>query len=270
MAPDAAARRLVVVTLNTHSFQEGAGSLQKLETIGQGLAALGADIVGLNEVMSGTFKSYHYTGQKYDGAALIKAALEKASGQTYHKYSAGFAHWSSGELMSNVVLSRTPIIASGSRALTTTDFWPAPKEQRNVVWARTRLDGFGPLNVMVTHTWGWGSADTATQIAEVKAYLAGKVQSDEVLNLVLGDLNVHPDHKAFAAWLAAPLKLWDTFGEANPGSKAATTVKGQHRIDHVLADRREHALSSSLVFDGKQQQLVSDHVGVMTTFALTR
>ncbi len=267
-APDAAARRLVVVTLNTHSFQEGTSSLQKLESIGRGLAALGADIVGLNEVMSGTFWSYHYKGQQYDGAVLIKAALEKASGRTYHVYSAGFAHWSSGEQMSNVVLSRTPIIASGVRALSTTDFWPAPKEQRNVIWARTTLAGYGPLNVLVTHAWGWGSTDTAKQIAEVKAYLASKLQGDEVLNLVLGDLNVHPDHAAFTAWLGAPTRLVDTFGEANPGSKAATTFKGQHRIDHVLADRRAHSFASALVFDGKTQPVVSDHLGVMTTFTL--
>ena len=53
---------LVVVTLNTHSFQEGPDSIEKLEQIGQGLAALDVDLVGLNEVMSGTFWAYDYGG----------------------------------------------------------------------------------------------------------------------------------------------------------------------------------------------------------------
>ena len=263
-------RQLVVVTLNTHSFQEGMTSLQKLEAIGKGLAALKADLVGLNEVMSGTFWSYHYKGQKYDGAALIKKALEAASGVTWYAYSKGFAHWSSGELMSNVVLSRTPISESGARSLTTTDFWPAPKEQRNVVHARTTIPGFGPLNLLVTHAWGWDSADTAKQIAEVKSYLASKLRGDEILNLVAGDLNVFPSHKAFGAWLGAPQKLVDTYGEANPKDGGdATTIKGQHRIDHVLCDRRTYPFSSTLVFDGKAQPVVSDHKGVMTVFTLT-
>ncbi len=271
LPPDlTASRPLVVVTLNTHSFQEGTDSLKKLDQIGKSLAALKADLVGLNEVMSGTFWSYHYKGQKYDGAALIKKALEAASGQTFHLYSKGFAHWSSGELMSNVVLSRWPITESGSRSLTTTDFWPAPKEKRNVVYARTTVPGYGPVNLLVTHTWGWDSADTAKQIAEVKSFLASKVQGDEVLNLVLGDLNLPPTHKHFSAWLAAPVKLYDTYAEANPKGSAPTTFKGKHRIDYVLADRKTAKLSSRLVFDGKDQPVVSDHLGVKTVFELRK
>ena len=264
-------RRLVVVTLNTHSFQEGTSSLQKLEAIGKGLAALQVDLVGLNEVMSGTFWSYHYNGQKYDGTAIIKKALEAASGVPYHSYSRGFAHWSSGEQMANVVLSRTAITESGSRSLTTTDFWPAPKETRNVIHARTTIPGFGPLNLLVTHTWGWDSVDTAKQIAEAKSFLAQKIRGDEILNLVLGDLNLPSTHKSFPAWLASPVKLVDTYGEANPkGNTDPTTLSGQHRIDHVLCDRRSWSFTSTLVFDGKNQPVVSDHKGVVTVFELIK
>ena len=266
-----ATRRLVVVILNTHSFQEGTGSLQKLEAIGKGLAALKVDLVGLNEVMSGTFWSYHYNGKQYDGAAMIKKALEAASGVPYYSYSQGFAHWSSGEQMANVVLSRTAITESGSRSLTTTDFWPAPKEKRNVVYARTVIPGFGPLNLLVTHAWGWDSVDTATQISEVKSFLAQKIRGDEILNLVVGDLNLPSTHKTFPAWLAAPVKLVDTYGEANPkGNTDPTTIKGQHRIDHLLCDRRSWSFTSTLVFDGTNQPVVSDHKGVKTVFELVK
>ena len=265
-------RRLVVVTLNTHSFQEGTTSLHKLQLLGQGLAALKADLVGLNEVMSGTFWSYHYKGQKYDGTAIIKKALEGASGIPWYAHSVGFANWSSGELMSNVVLSRTPISQRASRALSTTDFWPAPGQQRNAVYARTQIPGWGAVNLVATHTWGWDSSDTLKQIAQVKGLLASKIQGGELLNLVLGDLNVPPDSAGHKAWLnAAPVKLVDSYAEANPqGGGDPTTIKGTHRIDYILCDRRSLAFTSKLVFDGKDQPVVSDHKGVVTTFVLSR
>ena len=273
---DGSSRQLVVVTLNTHSFQEGADSLQKLASTGQGLAALDADLVGLNEVMSGTFKAYHYGGAKHDGTALVKRALEQASGTTYHALAVPFAHWSTGEVMSNVVLSRFPIERSDSRALSTTDFWPAPAEQRNVVFVRVRVPGLGPVALFVTHAWGWSSVDTAAQIAEVKAFIAQRSVGDEVLRLLVGDLNTPSTWPAYTTWLGQPLPLTDTFAAANPGSAvSSTTFAGEHRIDYILADRAGRSLTSRLVFDGTKVggvtlPQVSDHKGVMTRFTLGR
>jgi endonuclease/exonuclease/phosphatase family metal-dependent hydrolase len=238
---------LTAVTLNTHSFQEGPDSLAKLEQIGQGLAALEADVVGLNEMMSGQFWSYDYGGASYDGTELIREALEAASGATWYVTAVGFAHWSSGELMSNVLLSRFPIVEVDSRALTTTDFWPAPDEQRNVVFARIELPARGPVNLFVTHAWGWDSVDTVTQIAEVKGFMASKARGDEVLELLLGDLNMPSTWSGHDTWLnAAPFVLVDTYALANPSGMAdATTADGLHRIDYVLARASPSTVSST-------------------------
>ena len=264
---------LVVVTLNTHSFQEGADSLDKLQWIGEGLAALNADIVGLNEVMSGTFWAYDYNGAKHDGTQIIKQALEEASGVSWYVAEAGFGHWDSGEEMANVLLLRTPIDEFESRSLTTTDFWPAP-EQRNVVYGRTEIANLGKVNIFVTHTWGWDSADTDAQITEVKSFILEKFRGDEALDLLLGDLNVAAGSAAYETWLDAnPFRLIDTYGKANPdGFSDSTVVGGENRIDYILAgegwslseDPANYA--SSLVFDGTDLPLASDHLGVMTVF----
>lgn len=272
---------LTAVTLNTHSFQEGPDSLAKLQQIGQGLAALQADVVGLNEVMSGEFWSYDYGGASYDGTALIQQALEDASGVTWYHAAVGFAHWSSGELMSNVVLSRYPLVEVDSRALTTTDFWPAPDEQRNAVYVRIELPARGPLNLFVTHAWGWDSVDTLTQIAEVKTFMASKARGDEVLELLLGDLNMPSTYAGYDAWLdAPPFVLVDTSAVANPSGMAdATTADEMYRIDYVLAregavtNQQPMRLQSFRSFDGLEHlgltlPQVSDHYGVVTVFAL--
>jgi endonuclease/exonuclease/phosphatase family metal-dependent hydrolase len=266
---------LRVVTLNTHSFQEGASSLEKLDAIGKGLATLGADLVGLNEVMSGAFASRG--GATHDAAERIRAALEQASGAHYHLARAGFAHWSTGELMSNAILSRTPILDTGSRSLTTSDFWPAPAEQRNVVYARTDVPGVGVVNVFVTHAWGWESKDTLAQIAEVKGFLAEKARGDEALSLLLGDLNTPSTYPAYQSWVNSPEgKLLDTYLAANPGGNTdSTTFDGPHRIDYILATASPSVLRARPVFDGGSVDgtvlpRVSDHMGVEAVLGFTR
>ncbi len=270
------ADELVVVSLNTHSFQEEQDPLDKLQWIGAGLASLDADLVGLNEVLSGTFHSYDYDGAEYDGAELIREALEEASGEAWHALAVGFAHWDTGELMSNVVLSRYTLLESDSRSLTTTDFWPAPKEQRNAVYARVEVPDLGPVNLFVTHTWGWDSADTEAQIAEVKQFMVDKYRGDEALDLLVGDLNVPAGSQAYQLWTGPdPFRLMDTYGMANPeGFYDSTQLDGEDRIDYVLAgegwELSEDASNyvSQLVFDGTTLPVVSDHKGVVTRFVL--
>jgi endonuclease/exonuclease/phosphatase family metal-dependent hydrolase len=273
--------RLTVVTLNTHSFQEGPDSLEKLGWIGEGLAAMDADLVGLNEVMSGTFWAYDFGGAQYDGTRIIQEALEDASGRPWYAATFGFAHWDDGEEMSNAILSRTPILAAERRELTTTDFWPAPDGRRNVAFARTQIPGVGIVHFFVTHTWGWSSVDAIVQIDEVKAFIEEKRRGDEVLTLLVGDLNTPSTWENYARWIEGPpFAFVDTYAEANPGGFADPTMfGGEHRIDYVLV-REGSALgadpgtyASSLVFtgepfDGAVLPVVSDHKGVATVFQL--
>jgi len=275
------AHRLVVVTLNTHSFQEGASSLAKLEQIGVGLAQVGADVVGLNEVMAGTFWAYDFGGAQHDGAALIRAALERTSGVPWHLARQGFAHWADGEEMSNVLLSRFPLLETDDAWLTTTDFWPAPGEQRNVLYGRIALPGRGPVNVFVTHTAGYDSVDVPAQVSEVRLFMAAKFRRDELLDLLLGDLNAPAGGPLYQAWLESPpFRLFDGFALAAPESfDQPTLVHGTDRIDFVLAGEglpyghdpariRSRRIFDGTAVDGVVLPVVSDHYGVMTTYLL--
>ncbi|MBI4819203.1 MAG: hypothetical protein HY791_23225 [Deltaproteobacteria bacterium] len=272
---------LTVVTLNTHSFQEGADSLAKLDQIGEGLASLGADLVGLNEVMSGTFWAYDFNGASYDGAAIIASTLERSSGTRWHLYRHGFAHWADGEEMANVILSRFPIIESEHRALTTTDAWPGPAEQRSVSYARVDVPGLGLVNFFVTHAALAGSSDTPTQIREIRQFMVDEFRHDEALDLLVGDLNTASTSPTYTTWLdEPPFHLIDTYARANPrGFEDATIFDAELRIDYVLAGEGSALIegssrfSSQLAFDGSSHDgltlpIVSDHKAVVTRFRL--
>lgn len=265
--------QLVVVTLNTHAFQEGPSSIDKLERIGAGLAQLDADLVGLNEVMSGDFSAFG----TQDAADLVQDALEAATGVTYHRATYGWARWDSGELMSNVILSRYPITATDHRDLTTTDFWPAPNAgARAVVYGRVDVPRVGAVDVFVTHTAGTHSSmsEATTQAEEVKAFMASK-GTDADLQLLVGDLNVPPDWPVFTTFLSDPPQLVDTFGVTNRETpNAPTKWSGSNRIDYVLASSDAAIVqgglrfTSRLVFDETDLPRVSDHKGVVTVFTV--
>ena len=272
---------LRVVILNTHSFQEGADSLDKLRWIGEGLGHLRADLVGLNEVMSGTFWAYDYQGVVYDGTEIIRLALERVSRVPWYVHRQGFAHWADGEEMANVLLSRFPILDSDHAWLTTTDFWPGPQEQRCVIYGRVEVPGLGLVNVFVTHTAGFDSADTETQIHEVKAFMAREFGGNEALDLLLGDLNTPSTWPAYHLWLhTPPFELIDTYAASHPdGVSDPTQLDGEHRIDYVLAgagwpiSEDPGCYRSALIFDGTSVEgvllpRVSDHKGVLTIFHL--
>lgn len=268
--PRRSSKRLVVVTLNTHSFQEGPNSIEKLRAIGRGLAALPADIVALNEVMSGRFPSFG--GQHHDAVEIIREALETASCQPWHVVVSAFAHWDTGEQMANAVLTHFPVTESGERVLTTTDFWPGPSEQRKVVYIRAEPPQIGPVALFATQAWGWDSVDTLTQIDEIKSLVAAKTRGDEANVFVVGDLNIEPSSLGYDRWIGEPLPLVDTFAVANPEQRDnSTTIGEQHRIDYIFATRTKARYQSFLAFDGstrneKTTPIVSDHKAVVTIF----
>ncbi len=264
-------RAVVLVTLNTHAFQEGADSLLKLAQIGVELARLEADIVALNEVMSGRFWAYGMGGVEHDAGAIIKEVAEQASGDAWELVSFPWAQWADGEVMANVLLVRRGHFeATDVRPLPTTDFWPAPQSQRVVGYARVRLPGLAPVHAFVTHAWGWDSVDTAPQIAEVKAFMAEKAQGDAVLEVVMGDFNVPSTAPHYQTWLAPPYALEDAWTVANPATPHVSTQHdGQHRIDYIMlrpggcvVDGAHFAFDGQML-DGQVSPVVSDHKGVV-------
>lgn len=263
--------QLVVVTLNTHAFQEGRDSIDKLTQMGQGLAQLDADLIGLNEIMSGDFSAFG----PQDALDHVQDALEAATGQTWHRARHNWAQWDSGEFMANAILSRYPIRDVDERDLTTTNFWPAPDHgARAVLYGRVDVPRVGVVDLFVTHTAGThaGMSEATVQAEEVKAFMGSKGTGAD-LQLLVGDLNVPPTWPTFQTFVNAPPVLVDTFGVANRSTpNAPTKWSGQNRIDYVLAQADAALLSggprfsSRIIFDETDLPRVSDHKGVVTIF----
>ena len=266
---------LVVVTLNTHSLQEKTQRFKKLEWIAEGLAAVNADLIGLNETVSGKIYARGYQGRSMNTAELIQSYLEELTGASYHRYEKTMGIWGDGEHLNNVILSRYPIEEQSERKITTTDKWPAPNQKRNVLFAKVRLPGGQPVHFYVTHAMGWISVDTASQIKEIKSFMDEHYHPEVLAEFVVGDLNVVPTHPQYPDWLRLEPAMRDTYATIN---KIHHPYRAE-TVDYIMLSERssigEVERSADLIFNnesvgGHLFPKVSDHVGFVTRIKIPK
>ena len=167
--------RLSVLTLNIWNRQ--GPWIERAPLIKKGLAALSADLVGLQEVL-------HHDSEPID------QALELAAGLGYYVAFAPAWHIGGGLQFGNAVLSRWPISKSESFALPN----EAAQETRSLLYVRVESP-FGSIPVFCTHLdWkfhhGFSRERQVTFIAERVHALA---PTDEFPPIIMGDFNAAPD-----------------------------------------------------------------------------
>jgi len=268
-------KKLVIVTLNTHSFQQETKIFEKLLWIAEGLKNLDADIIGLNEILYGNIYSRGYKGKYYDTSEIIKNHLECMMKQEYFLFKAGFGKWEDGEILANAILSKYPLYDSSYIELTTNDFWPAPYSKRNCIFSKIYINQKGYINFFVTHTMGYDYNDTRLQIKEIKKFVNSKKNEDTMGSIVMGDFNVPQYHKNYPFLIKHPPEFIDTFALANPSLfNKSSTFDNQHRIDYIFWVHgnlllKNHKVESSIIFNDDYYKymyypIVSDHFGIVT------
>ena len=263
--------QLIIVTLNTHSLQEKTKRFEKLRYIAQGLKNIQADIIALNEIVYGNIYARGYEGQYYDSLAIIKKYLEDMTGEEYFTYVEPFAQWDEGEKLANAILSRYPLYDSDYIELTTTDFWPAPKSNRNCIYSKINLPEKGDLNIFVTHPMGYEYDDTGIQIEEIKIFVQAKTNDSCIGSIIMGDFNVPYKHRNYLALRNEDPYFTDT---ADIALLDSPTTIDNHRIDYIFwADGqytfKDLKTSSHIIFNDSYYKnnyypVVSDHFGVVT------
>jgi endonuclease/exonuclease/phosphatase family metal-dependent hydrolase len=149
---------------------------QRLLLIRQGLAALDADVIGLQEVLG------------FPG--MPSQADEIAQGMGWHVHHVPAWHVGGGLTFGNAILSKHPLVDVASLSL------PSPEglDTRTVAFARVDLP-HGPMPVFVTHLTFQLHLGHA-RIAQVRA-LAEHVKAlapvDGPPPVVMGDFNAEPD-----------------------------------------------------------------------------
>ena len=275
-APRAA---LTIVSFNTQSLQTTTRRFAKLNKMVSGLAFINADVICLNEVVSGKLFARGYDGIDIDTAEYIRSGLSHFSGREHFLISEPFAQWDSGENLGNAIISTFPITETSSTALKTTSFWPAPNSSRRCLGGRIRVPGKGNISVFVTHLMGFDYPDTPVQIEELKRFVAAQRRHDDWGTIVAGDFNIPSKSKSNYEKLTKTFPTFiDTYALANPKeTNAMSAPDGKHRIDYIfwidgLAQIGKMHVSSSMVFKGepfqnKMLEIVSDHFAVVTTLS---
>lgn len=275
---DKAKSELTIVTLNTQSLQTNTRRFAKLHEMAKGLAFINADIICLNEVVSGKLYARGYDGLQVDTAEYIRRGMSHYSGKEHYLVSEPFACWERGEELGNAIISPYPISDVSSIALTTKSFWPAPNSQRRCLAGRIALPNKGNVSVFVTHLMGYDYPETPAQIQELKEFVAAHRRADDYASIVAGDFNIPAtEKKNYQRLIETSPSFVDTFARANPKAEGITAPDCKCRIDYIFwLDGREKIgnmqLSSTRAFNGEPfhnriLELVSDHFAVITSLS---
>lgn len=243
------ARELRVVTLNI--YHDAADWPARLPLIVDGLRALDADVIALQEVLQ--------TGALPNQAETIGVAL----GYPVHFVSTdpeGQAH-----RYGNALLTRLPVRASDGIALAPLD------DARSLGWTQLLFDG-APVNIYFTHLH-WrpeGGAIRERQLADAMAWIART--AGHAPSIVLGDFNAPAD----APELQALSGFVDAYGARHPDADASTLNPHffpdlRARIDLVFAERdRFDVRDARIVLDTPDAAGTwpSDHFGTFVVLRL--
>lgn len=238
---------------------------QRLELIRRGLAALDADLVGLQEVL-------HLEGQ--DQAKEIAPPPERhvVFGQAWDM--------GAGLLFGNALLSRWPILESKVFPLPVA----AQKEGRSLLYALIDAPR-GRLPVFVTHlSWQLHLADVrAVQVRVVDNQVRELLDKSQLPPILMGDFNADPDSDEIRflrglAALGGRGTYWaDCFAIAGSGpgytyarenAFAAVAHEPSRRIDYIFVrgpdrEHRGEPLAARVVLsDAENGVWPSDHYGV--------
>lgn len=261
--------RLRVVTLNI--WNRMGPWEQRFRLIREGLRALDADIVGLQEVLA------------FEGESQAKAIAEalREDGLHYELTFGKANELGGGVLFGNAVLSRFPITKS--------DVFPLPNEgtRENRSLLMTELETpAGALPFFVTHlNWKFHEGYVReAQVVEVARVIKNLAPIRGLPPILVGDLNAEPEAneirflKGLGSLAGKSFYMDDCFAHAGQGSGitfdavgnpfAATTREYPRRIDYILVrgpdeHGRGKPLTARVVLDRIADGIAaSDHYGV--------
>lgn len=263
-------RTFRVATLNI--WQRFGPWEERLPALRKGIAALGADVMGLQEVL------------RHDG--FDQAALVAPTG---YEIAWGIASPNHGYPLGNAILSRWPIGRTETFALPD----GGTDERRSLVYAEIAAP-FGKLPFFVTHL-NWKPWEGHVRVAQVKAvveHVTRLAPEGSFPPVLVGDFNAEPDSDEIRylrglTGLGGPCVYFaDAFGVAGDGSTGTTFSKRnphaeplrepERRIDYVFvrgpddAQRGEPREARVCFDEGIGGTFATDHFGVVTTVTAGR
>jgi len=257
-----------VLSLNLHTYQERGlrdglvvnDSIPKLERIAFGVAAMGLDVLLLQEV------GEHVSNPVEPNAGrILQDHLERFTRRRWEHV------WREAHIGFDVYREGLSILSSGPIEDVTTLRLSEDGLARIALIARTTIKET-KIRVGTTHV-AWGSEGGA-QVEKLLAEIGRLPAGDHVATLVTGDLNAGPEERQVAHFVErgytdvgmATRAVWPTFGE-----KKLTSRIDYHML-RASAGRRAARIESFVrVFDGEGPEdglhpRVSDHAGIVGAY----
>ncbi len=258
-----------LLTLNTHSLLEKSYE-EKCTIFADAAAKLRPDVIALQEVnQSVCAKPVHTTlcgsiPLKEDNHALkITRMLSERQADHYFTWlgiKCGYGRFDEGLAF----LSRAPIEYEEAVLISKSDNYTDWRTRKALI-IKT-----GGMNFCTSHLGWWDDEKEpfAAQFEKLNSHLLKYEQM-----YLLGDFNAPADKKGEGYSLVLEKGWYDTFALANEKDDGFTVsgdiagweenAGGKLRIDYIFSKQKVCVKKSRVVFDGKNEQRVSDHFGVM-------
>ncbi|WP_431802926.1 endonuclease/exonuclease/phosphatase family protein [Halobacillus andaensis] len=257
-----------LLTINVHAWQED-DQRQKIKKLAEVIHANRYDAVALQEVSQHMDSPFAYNTIRTDNYGLLLIQDLHALGSIDYEF-----HWDISHLGFEVyeegiaLLTRHPVKEVETFYITSSesvDFW----KSRKIVGAAISLNG-SPLFLYSCHLGWWG--DEEEPYDEQIDRLMNRINTPSVL---LGDFNA-ADHIPDEGYNYILSKgFTDTHQKAKKKS-GNRTIKGKIagwednqedlKIDHIFTNDQVNVLSSSVIFDGENEPVISDHFGLEVEF----
>jgi PKD repeat protein/endonuclease/exonuclease/phosphatase family metal-dependent hydrolase len=219
------------------------------------LKGLKADVVAMQE--------FHYTSSTNgtDTAAAFREMIDNTFGTNYVYFR------ESGYSLPNGIISRYPIIASGS-------FDDTEVSNRGFAWAQIDLPGTNDLYIVSVHLLTTSSSARGTEAANLKALIQANFPANAWI-IVAGDMNTDSRSEAAISTFTTFLSDSPIPTDAESGGTFTTNLSRKKPYDYVLPSFAmtntltpvvftSHTFPNGLVFDSRVYDPLTDVPPVQT------
>lgn len=254
-------RRLKVLTLNLHCYQEENWDA-KFSQIARVINEREIDIVCFQEVAE------PWNGGQGDparnAAGIIRGRLERPYHLVHDWSHLGFGTWREG----SAILTRHDLVLKDS-GYVSTSVDANDIHARKVVMAQVDVPPFGRVNVFSTHL-SWWSDGFQPQFENLRRWADGRHTDGVAATLLCGDFNARPDSQGYAVATFDGGYEDQYLKAVRKAGEAAAPPPDEGRIDYIFLKRGSalEVVEAQPLFTPADYGAVSDHPAYYAEFEL--
>lgn len=255
-----------LLTINVHAWIEE-NQMEKIDILAKTIAEKDYDVVAMQEVNQLMSSPVVYADIKEDNYGWV--LLHKIAEYTDTTY---YYHWANSHIGYGIYDEGIGILTK-HQLVNTDDFYCTYSQtvrstsSRKIISAEIEYNG----RLMEFYSCHMNLPACETEKMEDNIQTVLKRNKKDILKVLMGDFNTDAFNSPADYRLILEQGLYDTYELAEKKDSGVTVFKDIHgwentcpekRIDYILANEKLKVLESSVIFNGKNYPVVSDHYGV--------